>query len=364
MAEKDEVTIYGAGMSGLVAAINLARDGYAVTVRDREHAYGGSSEYNPSTHVTPIDPAETSRYIGVDVTGVFHQVARPIPFYFHDTKVSVPGWGFYAVERGDRATSLDTLLYNECLGLGVSFEFDSALTKEDLDGLPPNTIIACGLTPSAYDMLDIPSLRWYGWISRGDSGVTDYAWTWWDECITEYGYFSSVNDYYFDLLFSTRKVDKECLRKYNHFMVRNEGIEHDNWEYTSGVVPIASPDNPRLFWRDHILCGTISGAMDPWFWFGISGALVTGKVAAVAVSDREKALQEFGRFTSKFRYFYNIKNRFWYPHIRPSVRRTERLLNMIGPSNADRMNVRMAERVAEGKLRMGLVPGFGRYNYH
>jgi len=310
-----------------------------------------------------MDPVATSDYIGVDITGVFHRVARPIPFYFHDTKVQIPADAFYAVERGDRSGSLDTLLYGECVRLGVSFEFNSPLRREDLGGLPSNSIIACGLTPSAYEMLDIPSLRWYGWTSRGTSGVSDYAWIWWDECITEYGYFSSVNDYYFDLLFSTRKVEKACLRRYNRFMVSNEGIEHSNWEHVSGVVPLASPDNPRLFQNGHILCGTISGAMDPWFWFGISGALITGRIAAIAVSNREKALAEFVRFTRKFRYFYALKNRIWYPFIRPNVSRTERLLNTVGTARADRMNTHVDRRAASGKARMGLVPGFGRYNY-
>lgn len=364
MSEKSmEATIYGAGMSGLIAAVNLAREGYAVTVHDREPGYGGSALYNPSTHVTPIDPAKTSEYIGIDVTGAFHQLGRPIPFYYHDTRVAIPGEAFYAVERGDRPTSLDTLLYNECAGLDIEFVFDSPLKKEALSSLAPNTIIACGLTPSAYKMLDIPHLPWYGWISRGELKVGSYAWIWWDECISEYGYLSSVNDYYFDLLFSTREVEKEGLRKYNQFMVRNEGIEHDNWQYVSGAVPLASPDNPRLFWGDHILCGTMSGAMDPWFWFGISGALVTGKVASMAVYDRDKAIEEFQRFTRNFKLFYSIKNRLWYPYIRPKVRRTERLLNLIGTSNADRMGVLLDKRVANGKVKMPLVPGFGRYNY-
>ncbi len=358
-----EATIYGAGMSGLIAAINLARDGYSVTVHDRESGYGGSQLYNPSTHVTPIDPVATSEYIGIDIAPVFHQLARPIPFFFHDTPAPIPGEAFYAVERGDRATSLDTLLFNECKGLDIKFEFNSPLEKDDLASLPPNTIIACGLTPSAYRMLDIPLLPWYGWISRGELDIGTYAWIWWDECISEYGYLSSVNGYYFDLLFSTREVSRECLRKYNRFMVRNEGIEHDNWQYVSGAVPLASPDNPRLFWGDHILCGTISGAMDPWFWFGISGALVTGKVAAIAVSDREKALREFERFTRKFQLIYRIKNSFWYPFFRPYVKHHERAINLIGSSTAEKFGVLLDRRAAAGKVKMGLVPGFGRYNY-
>jgi len=45
-------------------------------------------------------------------------------------------------------------------------------------------------------------------------------------------------------------------------MVRNEEIEHDNWEYVSGAVPLDSPDNPRLFWKGTFLCGTVSGARE------------------------------------------------------------------------------------------------------
>src|SRR5450759_806227 len=125
--KKREATIYGGGMSGLIAAANLAREGYSVTVHDREPGYGGSQMYNPSTHVTPIDPVKTSEYIGIDITGVFHQVARPIPFFFNDTKIEVPGEAFYAVERGNRPTSLDTVLYEECKKAGVSFELGSCL---------------------------------------------------------------------------------------------------------------------------------------------------------------------------------------------------------------------------------------------
>lgn len=364
-ASNSEATIYGAGMSGLIAAINLARQGYSVTVHDREPSYGGSQQYNPSTHVTPLDPVETSKYIGIDITPAFHQVARPIPFYFHDTKINVPAEGFFAVERGDRATSLDTLLYEECRKVGgITFEWKSPLMKEQLDKLPANTIIACGLTPSVYKMLDIPYLPWYAWCSRGESGVSDYAWIWWDEGITEYGYLSSVNDYYFDLLFSIEAVSKETLKKYNSFMVRNEGIEHDNWDYVSGVVPIGASDNPRLFWNDAVLAGTISGAMDPWFWFGISGALVTGKVAALAVTDKETALCEFKRFTRMFKYIYAIKNKAWYPMLRPNVNVHEAVLRTMGLSFVDRMNEVVSTQVRAGRMKVELVPGFGPFNVH
>ena len=354
MSADKEVTIYGAGMSGLIAAINLARDGYSVTVHDSEAGYGGSSLYNPSTHATFIDPVMTSDYIGIDITGVFHPVIE-CPAYFHETKIRLPVFELYAVERGNRPTSLDTLLFNECKDLDISLAFDSPLKKEDLENLPPNTIIACGLSPSAYEMLGIPYHRWHGWISRGEIGIGSYAWLWFDECITEYGYFSAVNDYYFNLLFSIREVGRECLDKYRHFMVRNEGIEHDNWEYVSGAVPLASPDNPRLFWKDAVLCGTISGAMDPMIWFGISGALVTGKVAAIAISEPDRAQSEFARFTRRFRRAYYFKEKIWYRFIRPNVRGMERAFNAVG---IDRIN-HLGHLTETGRIPVYLaIPGF------
>ena len=49
-----EIAIYGAGLSGLVAAINLVREGFKVTVFEREETFGGSKKLHPSIHSTPL----------------------------------------------------------------------------------------------------------------------------------------------------------------------------------------------------------------------------------------------------------------------------------------------------------------------
>ena len=239
MPEQADVTIYGGGMSGLIAAIDLARKGYGVVVHDREDGYGGDGIYNPSTHTTSIDVERSSEYIGIDLSSVFHPL-QYCPFYFHDTRVDPPlhVLDMHTVERGNRPTSLDTLLFREAKGLGVEFEFNSPLEDENLGKLPENTIVACGLTSSVYEMLNIPYLRWNGWISRGEIGFSNHSWIWMDEVITEYGYLSSCNNYYFNLLFSIHHVGREALDKYQDFMVRNEGVEHKEWDYVSGAVPL------------------------------------------------------------------------------------------------------------------------------
>ena len=359
---KKETLIYGAGMSGLVAAINLAREGRRVIVRDLEDAYGGSKIYNPSTHVTPIDVARTSRYIGIDLGGVFHPVVE-CPAYYHDTRTLWPVYEVYGVERGDREGSLDTLLYRECLELGVEFEFSTPLRPGDVPRLAPGTIIACGLIPAAYKMMDIPYVAVHMWLSRGEIGFSDYAWLWFDECITEYGYLSAVNNYYFNLLFSFgRRVGEDALERYKDFMLRNEGVEHDEWERHQGAVPLARPDNYALFRDGLIMCGTMSGAIDPFMGFGISGALVSGKVAAMAVSDPAAAQTEFDRFLAGFRRSFYIKE-MWKRFVRPHVGRLERHVRLLGVERVNRL-LKMSERDRPPYPLPFGTPGFGHANVY
>ena len=61
---------------------------------------------------------------------------------------------------------------------------------------------------------------------------------------------------------------------------------------------------------------------------------------------------------------YEIKNKFWYPFFRPQVKMNEKMVNMIGTANANRMNELVDRGATKGTLKIGLVPGFGRYNYH
>lgn len=354
MEKRKEITIYGCGMSGLVAAINLVREGYSVIVRDKEAGYGGDTLYNPSTHCTPIDRKRTSEYIGIDITSVFYPLVT-CPFYLHDTRSNAPHSGLYSVERGNRPTSLDTLLYNIARDEGVSFEFNSPMKKNDLPKLPPDTVIACGLTPEAYGMLGIPSQPWYGWLSRGEAGFSNYSRIWWDEGITEYGYLSSANNYYFDLLFSIRPVERKHLEKYKTFMRRNEGLEYDNWEYVKGAVPVAKSSNPRLFHNGMIMCGTISGYIDPFGWFGIAGALVSGKIAAMAVTDKIKAQKEFDRFIRYYRRVFFFKKYMWYTLIRPRVALLENLLIWFGP---EKFSEFVCGRIYEDRHLPFSIPAF------
>jgi flavin-dependent dehydrogenase len=166
LPDQADVTIYGGGMSGLIAAIDLARKGYEVVVHDREKGYGGDGIYNPSTHTTSIDVERTSEYIDIDLSSVFHPL-QYCPFYFHETRVDPPLHilDMHTVERGNRATSLDTLLYEEAKKLGVEFKFSKRTTWGGCPKIPswpavsPTAYTRCSTYPICAGTVGYPGVR-------------------------------------------------------------------------------------------------------------------------------------------------------------------------------------------------------------
>ena len=111
-----EQQIIGAGLSGMVAAINLAREGHKVTVRERRDSIGGRTDL-PGLEGriisigdgTPIDLERMKSYTGIDFSPVAvplkscrnHVYGRTFDIDFYE------GVPTYLVERGPRPTSID-----------------------------------------------------------------------------------------------------------------------------------------------------------------------------------------------------------------------------------------------------------------
>src|SRR5450759_4371293 len=115
-----EQVIVGAGLSGMVAAINLAREGFKVTVRERRDRVGGLTDIKGLEgrvinigDGTPINLERMKAYTGIDISPAAvpltrcmnHVYGRTFEVEFYE---GVPA---YLVERGPRPTSLDVYLY-------------------------------------------------------------------------------------------------------------------------------------------------------------------------------------------------------------------------------------------------------------
>lgn len=306
-----ENVIVGAGLSGLVAAINLAREGREVTVLERESRVGGSPLYHPSPEGTPLDPEGLRAFTGVDIGTAVEplQVGRTIAFG-EVIPVDMAAISAYMIERGPRSSSLDSHLYEMAVEEGVKFEFGHPIySNDDIAGLPPDTIVATGLYFEGFDATRVPYLTSFHFVARKADGGREgnHVSVYHDRFTTDYAYTCSINGILFAHVFQRRPIGRDTLKAFEERVYLSEGIEFGEWGHFTFPVPAASINNPRLFAGDKILAGTLSGCMESYMFFGILGALVSGKIAADAVSDKARAQEEFELATSPFRGAYILK---------------------------------------------------------
>jgi flavin-dependent dehydrogenase len=295
------VEIVGAGLAGLTAAINLAGEGYEVVVYEKEKKVGGIPSARPDPAGGPFGLSRLKAYIGIDVSPALKAVERN-SLMIWGRRVEMkprPALPMYMVERGSRKSSLDSFLYRKATERGVNVEFGQPFeTRKDFEDLPPGSIIATGLERRAFEILGIPHNVGYAIVAKGK---VDYqaatATIYMNDYTINYGFTSTINGICYAQIFQADKpIRKDDLEGFDRDVRQAESYSLSAWkEVDIGALPYRSYSNPRLFWGDKVLAGTLAGAIDPLMGFGMLGALLSGKIAAMAQEDRRTALKEFRR---------------------------------------------------------------------
>jgi hypothetical protein len=299
-----EVIVVGAGLAGLTAALNLARDGKDVLVLEKYDKIGGVPIQHPAVDVTPMEADRLGRFIGVELGPPQVNTCENWNQYMYGYRVQMDltHADLKCVERGPQETSIDTLLYNKCLEAGVKFEFGKpCVTPGDFAQLPPDTIVATGLLYEAFEAFHVPYEKVFGYFGRGTTDKGTVCGVWFHDYILDYAYYGAANGRVFALYFAREPVrDSEYEEWKEKLLEGQEGVSCARWDYHEGLVPTARYNNPRMFAGDKILAGTLSGMMDPFALFGVHGSLVSGKIAAMAHTDKAKAYALFKEYTGLF----------------------------------------------------------------
>lgn len=327
--------IVGAGLAGLSAAVILAREGRSVTVLEQKKAIGGATLHASTVarrkfgfaDMTPLDIAAMSRYLGFPLSetedAAFCEDLAQVRFRAFGKVFDIPfqpGMHMKLVERGAGATSLDTRLYELAVESGVKFKFNSAVrTRRDFEELPPGSIVATGMFREAFDALGIPYTMAHGYFAGGPApqGKSTFCVAYYHEHTHDYAYYASVNGSGAAMLFQRgKKLSDEAREWFPRQLEEDEGISFSKWHAITNMVgtPTASFSNPRLHWEQLILAGTLAGMQDPSMVLGVHGALVSGKIAAMAVSDPEAAQAEFARMNRWWKLSYLTRKLLWATH--------------------------------------------------
>lgn len=306
------VEIVGAGLSGLVAGTCLAREGKEVIIYERHKNFGGRPDFRPDPAGTPINLDILKNFIGIDISSACRRMEK-YNFYVwgkHTVKTLKDDFNSYMIERGSRKTSLDYLLAEEAVKAGVKIKYNHNLDRDDLRKLPANSIISAGLEEDTYKSLGIDYLSLYGCYARGKADKDEpEVGLYFDDYTTDYGFTCSINKVSFAFLIGrTEEMTEAGIKKFKDQIAATAPYKFGPWkEFKNGVLPHVSAKGSKLFWEDKILAGTVTCAMDPILYFGMLPAMISGRIAATAVTDRDKAIAQHKAANASYARYWRIK---------------------------------------------------------
>jgi flavin-dependent dehydrogenase len=369
---KKKVVVIGAGLSGLCAAITARKLGYEVHCVDRFNRVGGMPEAHPFVDSTPFDCELMSRFLGVPIGPPQVQPCEGFRVYCFGKAFDLkPAYSLlHNVERGHRRTAIDRYLHDLAVDMGVTFEWGNPIvSQKDLAQYPPDTIVATGPYREAFEALNLPYETAYGYVMRsiykvgGERKYDCKVSVYFDHYTKDYCYLPAVNGVISGLFFARRPVGYEHRRKWEDQLRETEGVQFKTWHMERGYFASRYPSSPRLFVGDKILAGTLAGAQDPGTYFGCHGAMVSGKIAAVALEDKAVAQEMFdlcNRSYNRMWFFRRVAINYAPGFLREKALTT--LMRMVaGRDTVGRLQGKALAEMIPGYLLLKRMDRFGKY---
>jgi len=150
--DKRRITIAGAGISGLTAAINLAKEGYEVAVFEKGKTVGtrfNNDFQGLENWSTREDILSILKRINIK-SDFFYEAFREADLINdklekHTIKSGGGRAGTYIVKRGSDEDSLDKSLEKQAVNLGVQIEFGTRVEEREVDVVAMGPTFASGM---------------------------------------------------------------------------------------------------------------------------------------------------------------------------------------------------------------------------
>jgi len=275
-----DIKILGGGLSGLTAAINLAKAGYNVDVFEKRSDCGkrfhGDLEgiENWSSKIDVMDELNSMNIKTNFNFNPFKTVG--ISDGNEIVKMTLKRPLFYIVKRGISEDTIDQNFKNQALDLGVNIHFNSKESKENMD------IISTGPSENKY----IGIVRGIRFETESDdiaiallnktASISGYSYL---LISNGYGCICSVNVY----------IDSNLVNKYfkNTYDIFTKLVDFKikNKKNVGGVGCFLL--NPRYVENGKIYTGEAAGYQDMLWGFGMRYAMISGYLASLSIMENK-----------------------------------------------------------------------------
>lgn len=270
------IKIMGAGPAGLCAAINLAKAGREVKVFEMRNDVGMRFHPNLQGLKDVSDPEDYMKELNINPKTRFRYFSRA---FFGTRKRDIElgiGKSMPFVVRGGKE-SLEYGLYREALDLGVGFEFNSRIMKDDVDIVAAGHGGACDAAAlgMVFEDTDFPR---DAFLIIFDDRYSPKGW---------YSYIVPISDDHIEFVNCVSQPHVPLLKKLTEKALQERKIVRGFLDGKRKVATFGGVGNisvPKTaFINNRYYVGEAAGFQDPFMGFGITYALKSAKMAADAI---------------------------------------------------------------------------------
>lgn len=277
----EKINILGAGISGLSAAINLAKKGYTVEIFEKRSDCGkrflGDLEglENWSSKVDVVKELNSMNIKTNFDNNPFKKLSVSDGKEILEINLKKPM--FYLVKRGAVANSIDQGLKNQALDQGVNIHFNEKVSQENID------IISTGPAGQKYFVVakgihfesnsdDIAFLLLNNEASA--NGAYSYL-----LISNGYGCICSVN------IYTTGHEANKYYKKTYEMITKLVDIDIRNEKNVGGLGCFQL--RPNLIKNGKIYTGEAAGLQDLLWGFGMRYAIISGYLASISITENK-----------------------------------------------------------------------------